>query len=410
MDEETNGIIFTQTAVDKYIINPRIIDALGGYILLNKSEFLEWMGPEAIRETPPRKVKSKESAESGRAAEKNATEEKYLDLLQSLASEVCLGIQGDYADSQMDNIINDIENFDILVAVSPDYKDIKKGRHIGSITANKINKVVGFIITELGECKKLKDVVSVKLICVKSGTVKGSVLMGAYFGAIKNSSYVKKGILELARGYLNAPGFISYAKMGYKKDISLYGEDCFDDFKNLPMSIDLTDISMEQIINIATGIYQLNEDQVEDNTGIFHLYKGGIKTIPSDLLACNNLLLKAELDDEKLINTMQECDSESGKIEDDEMEDDEMEDDETEPRTCILKPEELKILEVLKREGIPKIDKSNINDFIRRLTSLRDQLVGQLLPRAGSKKKKSSRKKKSTRKKNRRRFTKKSKK
>ena len=410
MDEETNGIIFTQTALDKYRINPKIIGALDGYILLNKSEFLEWMGPDAIREMPPRKVKSKESAESGRAAEKNATEEKYLDLLQSLASEVCLGIQGDYADSQMDNIINDIENFDILVAVSPDYKDIKKGRYTRTITANKINKVFGFIITELGECKKLKDVVSVKLICVKSGSVKGSLLMGAYFGAIKDSSYVKKGILELARGYLNAPGFISYAKMGYKKDISLYGEDCFDDFKNLPMSIDLTDISMEQIIDIATGIYQLNEIQVEDNTGIFHLYKRGIKTIPSDLLACNNLLLKAELDPEKLINTIQECDLESGK-----MEDDEMEDDETEPRTCILKPEEL---EILKKLGNPKIDKNNINELVGRLTSLRDQLVGQILSRGGSKKKKSTRKKNSSRKKHntrkkkstRKRFTKKIKK
>ena len=388
--EVNNGIIFNDDFVESYRSDPRINDALGGYILLNKSDFLSWMGPEAIREMPPRKVKSRKSAELGRTAEKNVTEEKYLGVLQRLASEVCVGIVEDYAESQMDNIINDIENFDILVAVSDDYETVNKFQYTENLTEKKMDKVVGFIITELGECVKLPNAVSVKLICVRRGTVKGSLLMGAYLGAIQHSNYDKIGILELARGYLNAPGFISYAKMGYRKDITLYGEDCFSDFKNLPMSVDLNRFHTEQIIDIAIERYQIDEGEVGDPTGIFPLYKRGIKQIPPDLLACNNLLLKAELNREELIDAIEEC--------------------ELDPDECKLKPDEL---ELLKTQGFSDVNESNIAHFVEHLKSLRDQRVDEILSKkGGSKKKKTRRKKKTTRKKKstRRRFTKKSKK
>jgi hypothetical protein len=83
-----------------------------------------------------------------------------------------------------------------------------------------VDQIDGFIIAQLGECKRKPNVWSVALICSK-GKV-GKLMLGAFMFCIKNhySSSNTEGILELASGYLNLPGFLSYTQMGFIKDFS----------------------------------------------------------------------------------------------------------------------------------------------------------------------------------------------
>ena len=386
--QEPGTQIFTPDNIGRFCSDPRIVSALNGYVLLTRDEFLEWMKPPAIRHSERLEYRDEE--------EENVTN-TYSELLQNMPIDVCEGITEDYGQAQMDNITMEDDNYDILVAVQSDYKSVNTFTRTGHLTRQKLAKIVGFIITEIGECKRLPRTVSVKLICAKKGTIKGSLLMGAYFDAIKNSDYDQEGILELARGYLNVSGFLSYTNMGFNKNTTLFGEDCFDDFRTLQMSIDLSEIDRDIIIGLASGSIKHPRAGATDDTGIYELYKRKILPIPEELLACNNLLLKAELDPRKLIEEFKNADSEE----------------------CLLKPEEI---DLLKRLGI---NESNFGTAVGLLNGLKDHLIAQAhaAPRKGglryykkttrkknTRKKNSSPKKKSTRKKNRRRFTKKAKK
>ncbi len=325
-----DGIIFSDGLIGAY--TDTISEALNGYVLLNKEQFLAWMGPPLALDLP--------TANGIRLQYREAGNEEiiqiYQETVQGLASIVCTGIVEDYGQEQMDNIINDFEKFDILVAVKPDYQDVSTFKRTRSVTQSKMDKVVGFIITELGECKILPNTVCVKLICVKPATIKGSLLLGAYFLGIKHSGYDQRGVLELARGYLNVNGFISYTKMGFDKDKELYiaepesesesesdvdpdaKDTCFSDYRNLPMSVDLTQMDDNTIMGLATG--GIIRDEAADDTEIFNLYKNKIKT-PIEFLACNNLLLKAQLNPQELMKDIELCktDRENCKLKDPEL-------------------------------------------------------------------------------------------
>jgi hypothetical protein len=196
----------------------------------------------------------------------------------------------------MDQIINDIDEYDLTVAVMRDYDTVDETGATKTVTRRKINKVVGFIITEKGECKKMPNAVSVNLICVRPNTISGGILLGAYLYCIKNSRFEKKGILELARGYLNVAGFMSYSKLGFIKDVRLFGPRCFPDYRNLPMSIDLRSLSNDEIISRAAGKSRCAISAIEDESGIYNLGKPA----STELLIINNLLHKAEINYEKL--------------------------------------------------------------------------------------------------------------
>jgi hypothetical protein len=313
-----DGIIFSDGLIGAY--TETISEALNGYVLLNKAQFLAWMVPPLALDLPT----NSESRLQNRQAGNEINHQIYQETVQGLASIVCTGIVEDYGQQQMDNIINDFEKFDILVAVMSDYQDVSTFKRTKTVTQNKMDKVVGFIITELGECKILPNTVCVKLICVKPATIKGSLLLGAYFLGIKHSGYDQRGVLELARGYLNVNGFISYTKMGFDKDVSLYiaepddvdpdaQDTCFSDYRNLPMSVDLTEMDDITIMRLATG--GIIRDEVADDTGIYNLYKEK-KGISMEFLACNNLLLKAQLNLEELMKDIELCktDRENCKI------------------------------------------------------------------------------------------------
>lgn len=284
--------IFEDESLDEYRQDERVIDALRGHILLNKSEFMAWMDPPKLRES----TGATESRKEARERTREHVTEVHNEQLQQLASHVCEGIVDDYGFQTIDQLINYVDEYDVVVAVTPDYNNVSTAVRTKKLTNNKMDKVVGFIITELGECKKEPKIVSVNLICAKPGTIRGGLLMGAYLYCLKKQRYYKKiGILELARGYLNVAGFISYTKLGFNKDLSLYGERCFSDYANLPMSVNLNRIAEETIINRATENERRTVNVDEDNSGIYVLGKA----ITQSLLVNNNLLMKAEMDYDK---------------------------------------------------------------------------------------------------------------
>lgn len=115
--------------------------------------------------------------------------------------------------------------------------------------------VLGLLITQLNECKKYPTVHTINLICSTSG--KGTLLMALYMYVIKSQPNVNVvnnqqiGLLELANGYINVGGLCMYSKFGYKYDETLYGNDCFYAYENLPMKALLADYnSADTIINI----------------------------------------------------------------------------------------------------------------------------------------------------------------
>jgi len=287
--------IFEDAVFNEYRQNAHVQASLRGHILLNKSEFMAWMDPPQLRES----TGTSKSRKDARERTREHVTEVHNEQLQQLASYVCDGIVDDYGFQTIDQLINNVDEYDVVVAVTSDYNAVGTSLRTKKVTSNKMDKVVGFIITELGECKKEPNIVSVNLICARPGTVRGGLLMGAYLYCLKKqNSYKKIGILELARGYLNVAGFISYTKLGFNKDLSLYGEDCFSDYANLPMSINLTRMPEETIILRATENDRRVLTANEDNSGIYMLGRATTE----ELAVYNNLLCKAEMDYEKLMS------------------------------------------------------------------------------------------------------------
>lgn len=292
MSSPPTHTVFTDANVESYRSHPDVDRALKTHVLLNKREFMDWMDPPKLK--PLTKVTS------ARVEHRSKTEEDVFDkkngVMQLMASDICRDIVEEYGLVTMDQIINDVDEYDLTVAVARDYDTVDETGTTKTVTRRKINKVVGFVITEKGECKKMPNAVSVNLICVRPNTVSGGILLGAYLYCIKNSRFEKKGILELARGYLNVAGFMSYSKIGFIKDARLFGPRCFPDYRNLPMSVDLRTLSNEEIISRATGKTRCIISAIEDETGIYNLGKPASK----ELLIVNNLLHKAEINYDKL--------------------------------------------------------------------------------------------------------------
>ena len=333
-------VLFTEEYINQYRNDAGIKSMLDGIQLLNKEEFLKWYRPkiefrETLRSTKklqstrqmksnlrqtaksfrvrnslkrsPRFTRTRQTSASNRPntpltvshVEKQLAEiDKHsLKIFQEIANNICANIGQDYGRSAILNSEKK-SNFDILIAVIPGYKDVKTQRDtIKGEQALKMKKILGFIIAEKGECKRMKNAYSVNLICVRplnKYKIKGSVLLGAYLYCIK--SYKDKmeftdgvsnpvdqvGILELANGYVNLEGFFSYSKLGFVKDLSLHGEDCFADDGNLPMSAPMSSYDDPQhIIQIVTGQRPIPEGVLlnSDDTGL--IQTGFKKYIPN---------------------------------------------------------------------------------------------------------------------------------
>jgi len=176
-----------------------------------------------------------------------------------IATKTCRELGDHYSKKAIDKVKND-PSYDILVAVnetSPSSQD------------EKVQAISGFLITRYEECKAIKDVYSIHLICVKQGGIQGKLLIGAFLYCLQSAPY-KIGILEVAGGYHNIPAFFSYSKMGFKKDLTLYRDNCFADRTILPMSVNVNEMSVDQIIGYSKGTLTC---AVEDDT---HLFETGV--------------------------------------------------------------------------------------------------------------------------------------
>ena len=168
------------------------------------------------------------------------------------------------------------------------YTLVQRKREFELLSAiDSTNTLLGFIVCQLGECKML-NVWSVRLVCVKKTTKMSSLLLlGAMMYAIKEKGG-KFAVLELSGGYTNIQGFISYSKMGFIKNLSLYNYrpreyECFYDPANLPMYVSLEHLTQLNIVELVAGLKELRLTAKQDDTGLFERYQQNHKHPRKDL-------------------------------------------------------------------------------------------------------------------------------
>ena len=166
------------------------------------------------------------------------------------------------------------DTYDILFAIDKRIMDELEN------TENTLKKkmrraIAGVIIVQKGECNRSGKSWCAKVICVRPNTLRGSILMGACLYCIKrlvNNPYIKQEcLLELADGYSNLPAFYSYTALGFLRDDSLWGEDCFNAEGCMPMRADLVRVSADDIIKKVLGtapLLKLSAD--EDPSGLWN--------------------------------------------------------------------------------------------------------------------------------------------
>lgn len=154
-------------------------------------------------------------------------------------------------------LISNDDKRDIIVLVDSDT----------TINISESEKVVGFLMTELGECNNaLNDyghVPALNLVCAPrkhvhsnktkecatgSCSVIGRVLLFMYLFALKKKN-INVALLELAGLYCNIKGLCLYNKFGFREDVSLVEESCFKETANLAMICNLDKITERELID-----------------------------------------------------------------------------------------------------------------------------------------------------------------
>jgi hypothetical protein len=151
-------------------------------------------------------------------------------------------------------------------------KEYRNPFHIIHSVKNLLDKILGtqkivaFIISELGECKlpspkyPVQDVWSVNLICGGSGG-NGAYLISLFLFSViagaQGGKWPPIGVLELAGGYENIVGLCLYTKFGFKVDSSIRSSVCFQDYLNLPHIADFRlldlDATKQTMIGLTTS-------------------------------------------------------------------------------------------------------------------------------------------------------------
>lgn len=198
-----------------------------------------------------------------------------------------------------------------------DFKDPNKYDFIGIIdrtlnldTITRIRElhnlhIYGFILLEKGECRIKPEIYSVNLICASPQRSVTNVSLGvsvmcmflyalkAMFIANSTPDNQQEANLELASGFNNISGFLSYSSVGYKVDETLF-DTCFA-APNLPMTANLSRINKEDFIQIVNGTERqlIASEELDDRSSSFEIYK----TFPPETndqrilqTRCNNLL------------------------------------------------------------------------------------------------------------------------
>jgi len=295
---------FTKNVVDEYKNDPKIQKALNGCTLMNSDDFLTWFGQNIIRPDKPSRLATADSIYN-----------MVIEEFTKIANSVCeRKIDEDYSVKSMKNVLES-PKFDILVILAPHWEKLKRDEFNTKPKLSiekKGNHILGFVIVEKGECRRMPTAYSINLICTRTALkykrysydrgsdrerTKGGILLGAYLYCAKVYGQ-SHGILELADGYTNISGFFAYSKQGFAKDLTLFGRDCFRDYSNLPMSVRLDKYSYNQIINHACGdkTLQLRTEEIHDTTGFIKLVPTSkIQTaLQKEIALYCNLLYKME--------------------------------------------------------------------------------------------------------------------
>ena len=287
----TNGL-------DRYRTDAIIQRSLGvNFVLLNFDEFLDWYMPEPAR-TSSRAVTSKFSSTAAQVQAINQEKQDAAKIVFPKLASLCRDIDETYGADAIKDLFKSNKTFDLFVAVLADYNTVRTSGNVEKDSQRKLDKVCAFIIVELAECRRKPNTVSVKLICGKPLSwyedlgipqFKAYILLGAYLYCIKNTTYDQLGILELAGGYTNPAGFMSYTKLGFNYDKSLTtGLDCFDDILNLPMSVNLVKMTPETIIKLAGDRTDRRVDNIDDPTMLYKL-KPYRKAKENELILLQNI-------------------------------------------------------------------------------------------------------------------------
>lgn len=245
-------------SLNEYRNHPRIKDATEGFVMLTRKEFTDWFKP--TERTRSKSKKTMKASNTQLITEllvnvcRNSIGTKYLK--STVGHLVPYRSKGEILpDSMFDPLTQEIREmyfdarhdhkFDLLVCVKEDIYEATKPTQ-----DEKTDAVVSFIVSELGECKRKPNTMSVNLICSRRiEGFKANFLLAAMMYCVKSSKYDKEVILELAGKFSgNIGGFKSYSRVGFDRDSSLFGNRCFDDIDNLPMSVNLNKLEKEQII------------------------------------------------------------------------------------------------------------------------------------------------------------------
>ena len=195
-------------------------------------------------------------------------EQNISSIIQNLAANICVDIGELYGRRAVENTIKSTaapgfqSKFDILVLIDADYETLNL-KSKTSLMDQRFDKIYGFLVTELGECRSEPDVHSINLICsdVSGG---GAILMGAYLYCIKRTSSLPQlGLLELAGGFTNTMGLCAYSKFGYVANLAYLGPHCFADSNNLPMTVDVSRLTVDQIAAVVSGTAKVSQIDIE---------------------------------------------------------------------------------------------------------------------------------------------------
>jgi len=261
--------VFIPEHLDAYRNDEKIVKALGGRVLLTHDEFMKWYSPPKIR------MSLRNTAKANRQHSLEEVKSVSNAILSLMAESVCESKIGKtYGIGAIRKLTQ--QDFDILVMVESDYNKVKQSEiktNTKTAANKKIKSVLGFLIAEKGECKRLPNAYTVNLICVRSQLKspekpKGSILLGAYLYCIKKLGQ-RYGLLELAGGYKNVAGFFAYSKMGFVKNTTMFDAKCFTDIGNLPMSVDIAEYRYTDFIDFASGHRKLTE--FRDDTGFIYI-------------------------------------------------------------------------------------------------------------------------------------------
>jgi len=268
--------LFDTNTVQEFKRIPAVRNKFRNYKLFNAEEFMSYLS-EGLQAS----VGMRASVPSmfRRTQRRQTINEETMDIVAKeavkLNQNMCPTVDPLYISQSFVKSLSTLHtSYDIIVVIKPSARatnkhTVREGsryiNHEKMHIENKMAKIVGFLISEKGECKKYPEAYAVKLICTRERGISG-LLLGCYMYSIKSHpEYMQKGLLELAGEFRNVNGFCAYRKMGFQIDADIFTSkirvgDCLEfSIYMLPMSVELDEVSRHQIIQRCTQSVAIDE-------------------------------------------------------------------------------------------------------------------------------------------------------